>query len=480
MNKDPGKDSENSPQEIEPVALDLPKIKERGYLNALVDNSTTSYFIYKGKPMGYEYELLERFCNEIGVELRITVTEDIAESFEKINKGEGDIAALNLTVTKERKKIVSFTDPLYFVRQVLVQKKPDNWRSMKLHEIDRELIRDPVELIGKEVVVRKSSAFTERLRNLSSEIGGDIIIIEDSGKTETEELIRQVSEGEIPFTVADEDVAMLNATYYQNVDVKTPISFSQQIAWAVRDTSDSLRNTVNRWLEKQQKTTDYYVIYNRYFKNLKTSARRAASEYVSFNSGNISPYDELIKTGAQRIDWDWRLLASLIYQESKFDPRAESWVGAEGLMQLMESTADQYGVSNLSDPKQSIKAGTKYLKWIQKSIAKFIPDSAEQIKFVLASYNVGLGHVEDARKLAEKYGEDPNVWEGSVAKYLELKSKEKYYTDPVVSFGYCRGTEPVHYVEEILYRYEQYKQLIKGDEVDAEAEESTPEESVVS
>ena len=189
--------------QIDPVDFDFEKIKERGYINAIVDNSATSYFIYKGKPMGYEYEMLKWFCNDNDLDLHIILTGDISDALEMLNRGEGDIAAFNLTVTNERKQIISFSDPLYLSRQILVQKKPDNWRQMKLHQIDNELIRDAIELEGKEVHVRKSSSFASRLANLSDEIGGDIIIIEDSSKVEVEDLIRQVAEGEIEYTVAD-------------------------------------------------------------------------------------------------------------------------------------------------------------------------------------------------------------------------------------------------------------------------------------
>lgn len=462
-NQKSDKDLEKS-YAVEPVDLDLDKIKERGYLNAIVDNSATSYFIYKGRPMGYEYEMLKWFCDDLGVELRIVITNDIAVALEKLNRGEGDIAAFNLTITKERKKYVDFTEPLYLARQVLVQRKPVNWRRMKVHQIEKELIRDPVELIGKKIHVRKSSAFAARLANLSEEIGGDIVIVEDSSSLEVEELIRMVADGEIEYTIADEDVAMLSATFYPIIDVKTPISFSQRIAWAIRSNSDSLETTVNKWLENKQKKTDYYVIYNKYFKNLKRSANRSYSEFSSVSGDKLSPYDEQIKETAEKIGWDWRLLASLIYQESRFDPNASSWAGAQGLMQLVENTATEFGAENLNDPRQSLTAGAAYINWLQNTMSEYIEDSVERQKFILAAYNVGIGHVEDARKLTEKYGGDPDIWDGNVAKYMLLKSKLKYYTDPVVKYGYCRGSEPVNYVDEILNRFKQYKQLLKKPE----------------
>jgi len=457
---------------IEPVDFDFNKIQERGYLTAVVDNSATSYFIYKGQPMGYEYEMLKWLAKDLEVELKIIKDNSIASALEKVNRGEADIAAFNLTVTKQRKQFVDFTNPLYFVRQVLVQKKPENWRQMKIHEIENELIRNPIQLTGKEVHVRKSSAFSTRLANLSDEIGGDIVIVEDSSSLEVEILIKMVAEGEIEYTVADEDVAMLNATYFPNIDVKTPISFSQQIAWAMRSNADSLENQINSWLQERQQETDYYVIYNKYFKNLKRSVKRSFSEFSSVNGGKLSPFDEEIKAAAENIGWDWKLLAAMIYQESKFDPNAKSWAGAVGLMQMMEPTAHEFGATNLYDPDQSLEAGSKYINWLQKSFKKHVKDSAERQKYVLAAYNVGIGHMEDAIRLTEKYGGDASKWDGNVEKYLLLKSQNKYYTDPVVKYGYCRGEEPVNYVSEILERYQQYVLLLNSEDLEIEEDKS--------
>ena len=445
----------------EPVELDLKEIKERGRLIAIVDNSSTSYFIYKGQPMGYEYELLSRLADDLGVDLEIVITSDIEEAFAKLNKGEGDIIAHNLTVTKERQEFIDFTLHHNEVRQVLVQRKPENWRKMKLHQIEEALIRNPLELGNKTVYVRKASAFYNRLKHLSAEIGEDINIVEDTGEAETEEMIRKVANGEIEYTVADEDVALLNATYYPELDVKTAISFPQKIAWGVRKTSPELLKTINGWIREMRKETDYYVIYNKYFKNRSGMRRLANSNYSSINGNQISPYDADIKRAATDIGWDWRLLSAVVYQESKFNPEAESWMGATGLMQLMPETAEIFGAEDPLNPRQNIMAGASYLKWLDDYWTDEIQDPRERKKFVLASYNVGQGHVQDARRLAVKYGKDSRKWDDNVEYYLKLKSKPKYYTDEVVKYGYCRGGEPVKYVSSIMRRTERYKQLIQ-------------------
>lgn len=446
----------------DPVAFDLDQIRERGELIALLDNSSTSYFLYKGRPMGYEYDLLTLLADELGVKLRLEITSDLEEAFIKLNNGEGDIIAHNLTVTKERKQWIAFTQAHHLVRQVLVQRKPEDWRHMKMHEIDRAMIRNPIELIGKEVTVRKSSSYASRLQNLSDEIGGDIVIVEAPNEMDTESLIRQVAEGKIPYTVADEDIARVNKTYYPILDVETEVSFPQQIAWGVRKNAPELQSYINTWLTFMKRKPDFYVIYNKYFKNEKAQLRRVRSDFYSAQEpGKFSPYDDLIKSAVDSLlpGWDWRLVAAQVYQESKFDPQAESWMGAQGLMQLVPETGEYYGANNLFDPTENIWAGVKHLAWLENIFEPKVADAEERKKFILASYNVGQGHVLDARRLARKNGADPESW-ADVEKFLTLKSKPQYFNDPAVTNGYCRCTEPVRYVNEIYTRFERYQQLM--------------------
>ncbi|MEM9858367.1 MAG: transporter substrate-binding domain-containing protein [Bacteroidota bacterium] len=448
---------------IEPIDFDLDGIRQRGAVVAILDNSSTGYFIYKGQPMGYEFDLLTLFAKHLNIRLKIELTNSIDQAFDMLNQGRGDIIAYNLTITNERKKRAQFSESHYKTKQVLVQRKPDGWRKLTRDKINNSLIRDQNDLMGKKVYVRKSSSYVQRLKNLADEIGDQINIVEMEDSVETERLIKMVAEGEIDYTISDESVARVNAAYYPNIDVYTPISFPQRIAWAVRHTSDSLLNELNSWLARIKKQPTYNVVYNKYFNSPRSSLIRANSDFSSISGQKISPYDFLIKPAADSIGWDWRLLASQIYQESKFDPNAKSWAGAIGLMQLVPETGKRFGARVLTDPAQSIEAGTAYIKHLEQLWAKTIPDEFERKKFVLASYNVGLGHVVDARDLAKKYGKEPDTWEDHVEYYLLNKSKKKYINDPVVNFGYCRGEEPVKYVREILNRYAQYSQLIASN-----------------
>lgn len=436
---------------------DLAEIRERGSLIALTNYNSTDYFIYRGEPMGYQYELLKALATYLQINLELKVENDLNRSFEMLSDGQCDLLALNLTITKERKRFLRFTHPIGQTRQVLVQRKPKDWLSRTADELDRILIRNQLDLAGKTIYVQKDATFVERLHNLSEEIGDSIHIVEVD--EDMEKLIRMVAEGEIDYTVADENVARVNSTYYPILDVKTAVSFPQSLAWALRkEHSDELALAINNWIDSYRKSLDYALLYNKYFKNPKSKVR-VKSDYFVVGNGKISPYDDLIRQYSDSLHWDWRLLASMIYQESHFDPRANSWAGAMGLMQIMPSTQKRYGINNPYAPKENIRAGVEYLIWLNDYFSDSIPDEQMRLKFVLAAYNAGLGHVLDARKLARKYGKDPNVWE-DVSYYLELKSNPKYYLDPVVDYGYCRGAEPVQYVAQILDRYEHYVNIV--------------------
>ena len=441
------------------VDIDLPEIRKRDTLRAIMSYSSTSYFLYRGQPMGYEYELLKRLANHLDLNLEVVIAEDMDRMFKMLNIGKGDIIAHGMTITQERKEKINFTHHHTVTHQALVQRKPDNWRQMKLHNIEKQLISDPIELIGKTVHVRENSSYYQRLQNIEEEIGGDIDIQTVSGELTTEDLIRKVANKEIDYTVADYNIASINKTYNPILDIGVSVSFSQKTAWALRKNSPELLQEINSWITSMKRKTDYYVIYNKYFKNKKDYSRRIKSDLYSMESGKISKYDPIIKKHAKKLGWDWRIISSLIYQESGFDPNAKSWVGAQGLMQMMPRTAKELGYSSVSDPETSIEAGVKYLDKLENNYWQKIPDKKERQKFVMASYNVGAGHVADARRLTKKYGGDPNKWHGEVDEYLLKLANKKFYTNEVVKYGYCRGSEPYEYVKEIFERFEHYKKF---------------------
>lgn len=442
------------------VKRDLKEIKEEGVINVLTTYSSTSYFLYRGQAMGYEYELLKRFAKHLDLEVNLIVANDIDTMRHALNTGKVDIIAHGMTITKKRKEYFQFSDYLYLTKQVLVQKKPDNWRRLKWSALQKSIIHDAIELIGDTVSVRANSSYIARLESLSEELGGQIYIDTLPGNLSTDRIIKMVTDGEIKYTVADDNIASINASYYPILDINVPISFSQRIAWGLRKNSPELAKALNEWIGIMKDETIFYVIYNKYFENEKNFRRREESEFLSLNDNRISIYDDLIKEYADTLKCDWRLLSSMIYQESRFNPESESWAGAQGLMQMMPRTAENFGVSDRSNPKESLRAGSELLKLLWNRFEE-IPDSTQRIKFTLAAYNCGYAHVVDARTLAEEEGIDSYHWDGEVEEAILKLSYPEYYNKPFINYGYVRGIEPTTYVRQIFDRYEQYKLFVE-------------------
>jgi len=437
----------------------LNRILQRGKLVALTDYNSVNYYIYRGEPMGYQYELLRKFTEHLGLRLELRIEENLEKGFELLQEGDVDLIAMGLTVTGKRRAQFDFTNPIIITRQVLVQQMPEGWQQMTTRDqIESNLLRSSLELAGKTIHVEAGSIFKKRLETLMDEIADTIYIIED--KREVEELIGAVARGEIAYTVADEHIALINERVYPGVDVKMPLSFPQKLAWAVKKIPEKqLLNEINLWLDQFGNTLEARVIYNKYFQSNRVRYL-AKSEYTSFNEGRLSVYDETIKEVAEVIGWDWRLFASLIYQESEFKPDAVSWAGAYGLMQLMPVVMEQFGIDTTASPEEQIKIGGKFIQYLNRQIPASITDSAERIKFVLAAYNSGVGHVLDARRLAEKYNKNPDVWTGQTDFFMLNKSKPAFYHDSVVYYGYARGEETYAFVDQIMDRYDHYRNLI--------------------
>lgn len=430
-------------------AHDLAQIKDSGELVVLTLYSSTSYFIYRGQEMGFQYELSDQFAKSLGLKLRIEVAKNIPELIRKLLAGEGDMIAYNLPITKEWKDSLIYCGEDVITHQVIVQQNSGKGQPLK----------DVTELIGKKVYV-KPGKYYDRLVNLNNELGGGIDIHEVAGDSVTaEDLITQVAEGKIPYTVADNDLARLNKTYYPNLNIALSISFDQRSSWAVRKNCPQLAAAANQWHKENMTSPAYTASMKRYFEISKMIPH---SPILSLKEGKISHFDHLFKKYSKDINWDWRLLASLAYTESNFDTTAVSWAGAKGLMQLMPATARAMGVppGKEQNPEESVKAAIKYIMATNKSFS-MVPEK-ERINFILASYNAGLGHIYDAMALAEKYGKNKLVWKNNVENYILLKSNEEYFTDPVCKNGYFRGIETFNFVRDITSRYDTYKKKIKA------------------
>lgn len=440
--------NQHKPREESPY--DLSQIKDSGELVVLTMYSSTSYFIYRGQPMGFQYELSEQFAKSLGLKLRVEVAKSTNELVSKLLAGEGDMIAYNLPITNNLKDSLTYCGEEVITHQVIVQKASRRNKPLT----------DVTQLIGKDIYVRPGKYY-DRLVNLDKELGGGIHIhkvIEDS--VTVEDLITQVAKGQISYTVADNDLARLNKTYYPNLDINLSISFSQRASWAVRKDEPLLAVAADKWHQENMTSPAYQASSKKYFEISK-----AIPHYpiLSIKDGKISHFDQLFKKYSKDIDWDWKLLASLAYTESNFDTTAVSWAGAKGLMQLMPATARAMGMppGKEQNPEENIKAAVKYIKATNKSLS-MIANKEERVNFILASYNAGLGHIYDAMALAEKYGKNKFVWKDNVENFILLKSNEEYFTDPVCKNGYFRGIETYNFVRDIQSRFNNYKKKIKS------------------
>lgn len=412
--------------------------------------SPTSYFIYRDEPMGYDYSLLTQMAADKGMVVDLVVAPSLQKMIEMLDSGEVDLLAYEIPVTSEYRKKVLHCGPENFTHQVLVQPKKGN----------RRLITDVTELVGEHIYVEAESKYQYRLENLNEELGGGIHIhVIDRDTLITEDLIDMVSEGQIPLTVVDDDIARINKTYHRDLDISLPLSFPQQSRWAVALDNHTLADSIDDWFTQDNHRQKQAELLKRYFEMAKNDD---GTFTLDISKGYISPFDHLFKESGKASGMDWRLMAAQGYHESHFDSTRVSWAGAKGIMQIMPRTARAYNLpaSKVTNPQANINAAGRILADLDKMLAKRVTDPQERLKFVVAAYNGGIGHIYDAIALAKKYGKNPQVWSGNVEQALLMKANPEYYTDPVCKAGYFRGRETVAYVKNVMNFYEKLKQKV--------------------
>lgn len=426
---------------------DFGEIKREGKLTILTLSESTSYFVYKDSPMGYHYDMANAFCEANDLELEVKTGKNINQLLRMLSDGEGDLIAYPLPLQNELKDSILYCGLSLVSHQVLVQRSNRD-----------SLVNDVPELIGKEITVQRNSKYHQRLENLNAEVGGGIQVNTAIGDSlTTEDLIEMVSKKLIAYTVCDEYVAKLNRTFYRNINIKLPVSFDQRSSWAVSKDTPQLAKKLNEWYAENEKKPIYAAISKKYF---ELSKLPPPDEYnlQSLPPGQVSPYDELFKKHAQNSHFQWQLLAAISFHESRFINGKSSWAGAAGIMGLMPRTAKIYGISSdeRMNPDASIGVAVKLLKKLDQ-LFKDVEDPAERMKFVLAAYNGGIGHITDIRALAEKYGDNKYIWEGHVRNWMTKKRDPQYYNDPVCKSGYFRGSETLKYVDNVLRTIEVFK-----------------------
>lgn len=413
--------------------------------------SPSSFFIYRGDTLGIDYDMAKSLAKSLGRPMKVVSARSQGQLMAMLDSQTIDLAASPLPITSETTGNILPVGQETLSHQVIVQRTEPGAEPG---------VTDVTDLPGKSVAVIGGSKYQQRLENLNQELGGGIdIIVLDADSVAPEDLIDRVADGTLPMALLDSDQARLHGGYHANINTEVTASLDQRNSWAVAPGNNCLADSINQWADGEQPQLQRIELLKQYYQ--LSQMDRLTYGKIDFSDGTISPkYDHLFRRYAPGINWDWRMLAAQAYTESAFNPRARSFAGARGLMQIMPRTGRSYGLRNPADPEQSVRAAVSYLDDLDRMFASKVPDPDERKKFVLAAYNAGQGHIFDAIRLASKQGLDPQVWDGNVAKAVLMLANPKHYNDNVVKYGYLRGRETFDYVDRITTLYSLSKTAI--------------------
>jgi len=413
----------------------MKRIEETGTITVITRNNAHCYYTYRGQDMGFEYDLAKAFADYLGVELKVKVAQSWDDLLPSLEEGVGDFVAASMTITPSRSDMADFSREYLSVQQKVIVHK------------NNTKIRTVADLDGKSVHVRRGTSYEERLRELKQE-GLDIRIVLHEDVL-TEALIEAVADRKIDITIADSNVAFLNRRYYPDIRIAFPVEIPQFLGWAVANGERALLRKINKFFKKIKEDGTFEDIYNRYYANVERFDHLDIKRFQERIETRLPRYEKVIREASDRYGFDWRLVAALIYQESQFNPWAKSFSGVRGLMQLTLPTAEDMGIDNRINPRESIMGGVRYFRELHDLYDK--ASEPDRTRIALAAYNVGKGHVLDARRIASRKNLDPNKWT-SLEKTLPLLSEPRHYKKS--RFGYCRGREPVIHVQNIVTYYD--------------------------
>ena len=453
------------------IPTELEKIQESGQLRILSRNGATTYYEGPHGLTGFEYTLSLAFAKHLGVELLIEEEENLRTMLNSVGSAKGAFAAAGLTITDKRKKHVRFTDPYLEVTQQLIYKSGTN----KPKGVE--------DLYGKSIVVIGNSSHAENLRFIKRQ--HPQLEWEERYDVEMLDLLDMVNTGEIDYTIVDSNAYDLNRSLIPNARIAFNISSPEQLAWAFPlNKDDSLYKEGQKFLAqiKTDGTLDETV--DAVYGHLNELDYGDALTFAKRLDRRLPKWESLLRSAADEHQLDWQLLAAISYQESHWNPKAVSPTGVRGFMMLTRNTAKELGVTNRTNAEQSIHGGAKYFKNIYNRLPDRLNDP-DRTWFALAAYNIGLGHLEDARILTEHFGGNPDKW-ADVSENLSLLSKRKYYKS--TKHGYARGWEAINYVQNIRNFYniiawqqkDRLQQVAHVDQVQYEQFSSVVMDAVIS
>jgi len=414
----------------------LGRIQENKKLDVVMLNVPTSYYIGVDGPEGFEYDLLKSYADFLGVSLNVIVANTVKEALEFTREGKGDITSAALTYTEKRAKEFHFGPKYFQVQEQLICHRDVVKKSSFPKSIDDLDLVNIV--VGKDTSYNETLALIrEYLPNLNCSTTEDFT---------TEQLLKQVWEKKIDCTVADSNIFAINLRYYPELAMAMPLSELEQYAWILREDDDDLKYSLYQWFNDYAQSGKLSELRDRYYGHINIFDYYDNKKFHKRIKTRLPKYEKYFKDAAKKYNIPWTLLAAQSYQESHWDPKAKSNTGVRGMMMLTLKTAKNLGVKNRLSAKQSIEGGAKYMAQLIRIIPKDIDDE-NRLYIALAAYNVGLGHIYDARKLTVKMGKNPSVWK-DLKLALPLLSQKKYHRN--LKYGYARGEEPVRYVNAII------------------------------
>lgn len=412
-------------------------IRDLGTLKIISRNGPTSYFEDRNGPTGYEYELALLFSEYLGVELEVTVVHSLEEIFEALERNDAHLAAAGLTVTEKRQKRLNFSPGYLDIKQFVVY-RTDSIRPKSISD-----------LVDSKILIMADSSHEEILTELKTDHAN--LHWRTATDVETIDLLEMLADGEIDYTILDSNEYMANRGFYPRLNVAFEIGESAQLAWAMPGeiVIPRLAEDLDLFFQQIKDNGQLRQLEERFYSHSEQVNRIGSLTFNQAMRRRLPKYRELIEKVATEYDIDWRLLAAISYQESHWNPRAKSPTGVRGMMMLTLPTAKEMNIQNRLDAEQSLKGGARYFKSILKRIPDRIGDP-DRTWFALAAYNVGMGHLEDARKITEGRSGDPDKW-SDVKDSLPLLRKRRWYKE--TKHGYARGNEPVNYVQNIRHFY---------------------------
>ncbi|HEX3914156.1 MAG TPA: membrane-bound lytic murein transglycosylase MltF [Steroidobacteraceae bacterium] len=415
-----------------PVPSLIHQIKSLGELRVVTRVSPLAYYRGPdGSQEGPEYDLARRFADELGVKLKITPMRTYAEIYAAITSGQAHLAAAGLKVPTQSVPGIEFSPAYQHVREHLIYRRGAP-RPGSLADIGNSDL---------EIAAGSSQAKTlEDARNSYPEL----VWVENSS-TNSQALLDGVADGTIDYTIADSTEFALAHAVHPDLRIAFDFEGDRPLAWGASDRDPRFARDLGEYFARLKLDGELATIVNHYYGRTEDAEFAGGPGFMQHLQSRLPLYKQWFVEAAEQSSQDWRLLAAMGYQESKWNPSAASAAGARGLMQLTVETANETNVTDLSDARQSIFGGARYFRQVYEKIPAHVPEP-DRTWFALAAYNIGYGHVEDARVLAQKAGRDPDSWQ-DVRAFLPLLEQERWYTK--TENGYARGWEPVRYVDNV-------------------------------